>query len=280
MNTRRDIIICLLIGAAAGLTSGLMGVGGGIIMIPLMTAFLGLTQHKAHGTSLAVIVFTAIASALTYLLKVNGETASSQTISIATYVLLAVELAAGSIVGARVGALVMNRIPARELRMIFGIFIFCVGLRLLLVPLPAYKTVDPAMIHNLAGIIGVVIIGLITGILSGMLGVGGGIVMVPAMVLILQLPQSYAQGISLLVIVPTAIMGAYTHLHKGNVVTRIVPWIAALSVFTGILGSMLALGPLKSVLTQVFAIFLLVVSVQLTYTAWKQKAAQPKAKTA
>ena len=280
MNTRRDIIICLLIGAAAGLTSGLMGVGGGIIMIPLMTAFLGLTQHKAHGTSLAVIVFTAIASALTYLWKVNGEPVSSQTISIATYILLAVELAAGSIVGARIGALVMNRIPARELRMIFGIFIFFIGLRLLLVPLPAYKTVDPVMIHNLVGIIGVVIIGLITGILSGMLGVGGGIVMVPAMVLLLQLPQSYAQGISLLVIVPTAIMGAYTHLHKGNVVTRIVPWIAALSVFTGILGSMLALGPLKSVLTQVFAVFLLVVSVQLTYTAWRQKPAQQKTKTA
>jgi uncharacterized membrane protein YfcA len=280
LTTRRDIIICLLIGAAAGLTSGLMGVGGGIIMIPLMTAFLGLTQHKAHGTSLAVIVFTAIASALTYLWKVSGESSSGQvTISLATYVLLAIELAAGSIVGARIGALVMNRIPARELRMIFGIFIFFIGLRLLLVPLPAYKTVDPAMIHNLVGIVAVVIIGLITGILSGMLGVGGGIVMVPAMVLLLQLPQSYAQGISLLVIVPTAIMGAYTHLHKGNVVTRIVPWIAVLSVCTGILGSMLALGPLKSVLTQVFAVFLLVVSIQLTYTAWRQKPAPQKTKT-
>jgi uncharacterized membrane protein YfcA len=94
------------------------------------------------------------------------------------------------------------------------------------------------------------------------------------------MPQSYAQGISLLVIVPTAIMGAYTHLHKGNVVTRIVPWIAILSVCTGILGSMLALGPLKSVLTQIFAIFLLVVSVQMTYTAWKQKPKQLQKKTA
>jgi hypothetical protein len=281
LNTRRDIIICLLIGAAAGLTSGMMGVGGGIIMIPLMTSFLGLTQHKAHGTSLAVIVFTAIASALTYIWKVSGEGADGQaTISMATYVLIAVELAAGSIIGARIGALVMNRIPARELRMIFGVFIFFIGLRLLLVPLPAYQTLDPEVIRTVLGVIAVVIIGLITGILSGMLGVGGGIVMVPAMVLLLHMPQSYAQGISLLVIVPTAIMGAYTHLHKGNVVTRIVPWIAILSVCTGILGSMLALGPLKSVLTQIFAIFLLVVSVQMTYTAWKQKPKQLQKKTA
>ena len=277
MNTRRDIIICLLIGAAAGLTSGMMGVGGGIIMIPLMTAFLGLTQHKAHGTSLAVIVFTAISSALTYIWKTQGGGASGQaTISLATYLLIAVELAAGSIIGARIGALAMNHVPARELRMIFGIFIFFIGLRLLLLPLPAYKTLDPQMIHNLPGIIIVVVIGLITGILSGMLGVGGGIFMVPAMVLVLLMPQSFAQGISLLVIIPTAMMGAYTHLHKGNVVSRIVPWIAASSVITSVIGSMLALGPLKNVLTQVFAVFLVLVSIQLTVTAWRQKPPQKK----
>ena len=79
----------LLIGAAAGLMSGLMGVGGGIVMIPLMTAFLGLTQHKAHGTSLAVIVFTAIAGALTY-----GFTGH-------TDLLIALELIAGSMIVAR-----------------------------------------------------------------------------------------------------------------------------------------------------------------------------------
>jgi len=274
----RVIAICLATGALAGLTSGLMGVGGGIIMIPLMTALLALTQHKAHGTSLAVIVFTAISSALTYLWKVQGGGASGQaTIALTTYLLLAVELAAGAIVGARIGALTMNKIPARELRLLFGVFIFFVGLRLLLVPLPAYQTLDPEMIHNLAGILEVVVIGLITGILSGMLGVGGGIVMVPAMVLILHMPQSYAQGVSLLVIIPTSMVGAYTHLKKGNVVTSIVPWIAAVSVVTGIVGSLLALGPLKSVLTQVFAVFLLLVSVQMTYTAWRQPATKKAA---
>jgi uncharacterized membrane protein YfcA len=267
----RVIVICLMTGALAGLTSGLMGVGGGIIMVPLLTAVLALTQHKAHGTSLAVIVFTAIASALTYIWKVHGEGASGQaTIALTTYVLLAVELAAGSIAGARIGALAMNRIPARELRMVFGVFMLIVGLRLLLVPLPAYQILDPAMIHQIAGAIGVVVIGLITGIVSGMLGVGGGIVMVPAMVLILHMPQSYSQGVSLLVIVPTSIVGAYTHLKKDNVVTGLVPWIAVASIVTGVIGSMLALGPLKGVLTQVFAVFLLLVSIQLTFTAWRQ----------
>lgn len=263
-NTRRDIIICLLIGAAAGVMSGLMGVGGGIVMIPLMTAILGITQHKAHGTSLAVIIFTAIAGALTY--GFSGH----------TDILVALELAAGAMIGARMGALVMNRIPGRELKMIFGGFVFLVGLRMLM-PLPQTSAgVDPATIQ---GVIIVLVLGLVAGILSGMLGIGGGIVMVPAMVLLLGLKQQDAQGISLLVIIPTAIVGAQTHLKKGNVVTRIVPWIAATSIFAAIVGSSLAIGPLKSVLTQIFAVFLLFVSVQMVYTAWKQapqKVAAPK----
>jgi hypothetical protein len=104
-----------------------------------------------------------------------------------------------------------------------------------------------------------------------MLGVGGGIVMVPAMVLLLGLAQQDAQGISLLVIIPTSIVGAMTHLKKGNVVPRIVPWIAVTSVVAAVIGSSLAIGPLKSVLQQIFAVFLLFVSVQMTVTAWRQK---------
>jgi hypothetical protein len=264
LSISRDQIICLLIGVAAGLMSGLMGVGGGIVMIPLMTAFLGLTQHKAHGTSLAIIVFTAISGALSY--GWQGH----------TDLFLAAELAVGAIVGARLGALTMNHIPARELRMIFGVFIFFVGLRMLM-PLPSSSVTIDA--RTLSGLIIVVLIGLVTGILSGMLGVGGGIVMVPAMVLLMALRQQDAQGISLLVIIPTAIVGAITHLRKGNVATPVVPWIAVTSILAAVVGSSLAIGPLKSVLTQIFGAFLLVTSVQMVATAWRKKPQpQPAAK--
>jgi len=248
--------ICLLIGAAAGLMSGLMGVGGGIVMVPLMTGLLGLTQHKAHGTSLAVIIFTAIAGALTYGWKGHTD------------LLIALELVVGSMVGARIGALVMNRIPARELRMIFGGFLFLVALRMLF-PLPGpLMRADPT---TLSGLLVVVLIGLVAGILSGMLGVGGGIIFVPAMVWLLGLVQQDAQGISLLVIIPTAIVGGLTHLRRGNVVPTVVPWIAATSIVAAVIGSSLAIGPLKSVLQQIFAVFLLVVSVQMIVTSWRQK---------
>lgn len=261
MKTSRDHVVCLLIGTAAGLMSGLMGVGGGIVMIPLMTAFLGLSQHKAHGTSLAVIVFTAIAGALSY--GWQGH----------TDLFIAAELAAGSIVGARIGALTMNRIPARELRMLFGVFLVFVGVRMI-VPLPQSSVaIDP---HTVEGLMVVIVIGLATGILSGIMGVGGGIIMVPAMVLLLGLAQQDAQGISLLVMIPTSIVGATTHLRKGNVISRIVPWIAVTSIVFAVVGSSLAIGPLKSVLRQLFGVFLLVVSGQMMITAWRQPSQKSK----
>ena len=120
------------------------------------------------------------------------------------------------------------------------------------------------------------VIGLASGILRGFMGVGGGIIMVPAMALLLGLAQQDAQGISLLVMIPTSIVGATTHLRKGNVISRIVPWIAVTSIVFAVVGSSLAIGPLKSVLRQLFGVFLLVVSGQMMVTAWRQPSQKSK----
>ncbi|MBA4419429.1 MAG: permease, partial [Syntrophus sp. (in: bacteria)] len=56
----------LVTGFSGGLLGGFVGIGGGIVMIPLMTHFLRLTQHQAHGTSLVAIIFTASIGAVTY----------------------------------------------------------------------------------------------------------------------------------------------------------------------------------------------------------------------
>lgn len=101
----------LLIGALAGLLSGLMGVGGGVVLVPMFTAFLNIPRHQAHGTSLATIIPIAAASSIPYILKGNIDW------------LLVVELALGSAVGAAVGAQLMTRIPARRLRQAFGAFL-------------------------------------------------------------------------------------------------------------------------------------------------------------
>ena len=64
-------------------------------------------------------------------------------------------------------------------------------------------------------------VGLVTGVISGLMGIGGGNVLVPASTILLHLGQHQAQGVSLLVIVPTAISGAWTHYRRGNVQVKV-----------------------------------------------------------
>jgi uncharacterized membrane protein YfcA len=118
LNSRRSG--SLLTGLAGGFFSGLTGVGGGAIMVPLLTTFRRMPQHLAHGTSLAIVVFVGTAGAIGY--WINGNIDWS----------LAPWLAIGSVGGAYVGARTMNLIPERWLQLIFGVFLFTVAIRMFL----------------------------------------------------------------------------------------------------------------------------------------------------
>ena len=83
-------------------------------------------------------------------------------------------------------------------------------------------------------------IGLVAGLLGGMLGIGGGIILVPGMVLLLSVDQHTAQGVSLAVITLTALVGAITHYRQKNVRLGVVLWIAPAAALFGFLGSMVA----------------------------------------
>src|SRR5438270_512406 len=86
----------------------------------------------------------------------------------------------------------------------------------------------------------IAIIGVLTGLLSGLLGIGGGQVLTPGMVFLFDAPQKLAQGISIAFIVPTAISGAYTHYRRGNVVPQIGYVLIPCSMVAGFIGSSLA----------------------------------------
>jgi uncharacterized membrane protein YfcA len=116
---RRAVVGTILIGAAAGIGSGLLGVGGGIIMIPPLTAFLGFTQHRAHATSLAAIVILAAFGA--------GRFALADSVNYSIGALLAV----GAIVGAPVGARIMARVNEAQLKTMFGVLMIVVAIQLL-----------------------------------------------------------------------------------------------------------------------------------------------------
>jgi len=107
----RKLLIYLLIGAAAGMLAGLTGVGGGVFLVPLMVGLLAMVQHQAHGTSLAVMFPIALVGAITY--AVHG------------YIPGQVDW--GVILGLVLGARLMMRVPAKQLRWIFGIFLMVVG---------------------------------------------------------------------------------------------------------------------------------------------------------
>ncbi|HEX2056944.1 MAG TPA: sulfite exporter TauE/SafE family protein [Actinomycetota bacterium] len=103
------------VGFAAGIASGLLGVGGGTVMVPLLTGVLAYSQHRAHATSLAAIVPIAAVAAAVF--ATDGDVKYPA----------ALMLAAGAIVGAPLGARAMAALGERSLEAAFGLFLAAVG---------------------------------------------------------------------------------------------------------------------------------------------------------
>jgi len=202
----------LLIGIAAGFFGGITGAGGGIVSIPLMVAFLKLDQHTAHGVSLVALVFTGLVGAITYASKGSVDPTA------------AVLMAVAAVVTARAGAHVAHSLPGWQLKRAFGGYLLVVAALMLLKP---YLGTPQALTAGLARSLLLLMTGAAAGFASGMMGVGGGAIMIPAMVLLAGFDQHVAQGTSLLVMVPAGGTGAYTHWKLGNVRTSILPGIVA-----------------------------------------------------
>ena len=109
----------LAIGVVAGVASGLLGVGGGIVIVPLLTGLLAMVQHRAHATSLAAIVPIAAVGAITF--------AAAGSVD----VVVALLLAGGSLAGAPLGARIMARSTEGALQAAFGILMILVSVELL-----------------------------------------------------------------------------------------------------------------------------------------------------
>jgi uncharacterized membrane protein YfcA len=106
-------------GLVAGVLSGLLGVGGGIIMVPLLVTIASYRQHNAHATSLAAIIPIAAVGAARF--------AAADTIDYR----IAVLLAAGTLVGAPLGARLLARTPETSLKLLFGVLMIAVAVQLL-----------------------------------------------------------------------------------------------------------------------------------------------------
>lgn len=107
-------------GFAVGILSGLLGVGGGVFLVPIMVTLFAIPQHTAHGTSLAVVIPTAFISSIIYGAHGNIDLG------------IALNLVVGSVLGASIGARLMKKIPANRLKQLFGLLLLLVGLRMVL----------------------------------------------------------------------------------------------------------------------------------------------------
>ncbi|HET9202381.1 MAG TPA: sulfite exporter TauE/SafE family protein [Acidimicrobiia bacterium] len=210
----------VLIGFAAGILSGGFGVGGGIVLVPLLVA-VGMGRHRAHATSLASIFPIAAAGAIVFAL--SGEVDIG----------LGVAVGLGGVVGSIGGASLMNRMSTRSLSIFFALVLLAAGIRMIVSsdPLPSSSGLDDLTLAAIAfGI------GLVSGFFAGVAGVGGGVVIVPATVMLLGFSQHQAQGTSLLAIILTSV--AATIINRKN---RRVSLTDAVTVgLGGVAGSLLA----------------------------------------
>lgn len=119
---------------------------------------------------------------------------------------------------------------------------------------------------NATIIIALIVIGLLAGILSGVMGVGGGVVMIPLMILLLGFNQHQAQGTSLAVLaVPVTFLAAYNYYNAGFVNWKYAAVIAVFFIIGGSLGSKMAVNLDQKTLKRIFGAILLVISIKMLW---------------
>lgn len=241
------------LGLTAGVLGGLLGIGGGTLIVPGLVLFFGFNQHKAHGTSLLIALILAASGVLTYYIHGNVK------------MIIALEIAFGGVIGAVVGAKVANVMRGKVLRKMFSIFLVIVGVRMAIagfnVGVTGTAVIPDFMNDPLVGGLVIIGVGLLTGFMSALLGIGGGLVMVPALTILLGLPQKMAHGISLAAMMPTAFTGMLMHRAMGNVDFTVGKWVGLGSAIGAISGATLAVSLDASVLKIIFGVFLIIMAV-------------------
>jgi uncharacterized membrane protein YfcA len=116
----------------------------------------------------------------------------------------------------------------------------------------------------------IVLSGFVAGTLSGSLGIGGGVVMVPMLTVGFGLSERLAQGTSLAAIVPISLVGAWTHLREGNVLLRPAIWMAAAGAPLALAGGLLAQRVPAALLTHAFGVLVILAAYQI-WPLWKPR---------
>ena len=242
--TALQAIAGVAVGFASGILSGLFGVGGGIVTTPAVNSLLGGTAIEAVATPLPVIVPSAIVGSYTYAKAGEVDFPAARWSAIV------------GIPAATVGAYLTELVNVHLLLAVTAV----------LIALSAIRVIGSRELHAAEAPGRVTpwrccVVGATAGVLSGLLGIGGGIIMVPAFTAWIAMPVKRALGTSLLVIPALAIPGTIVHGLLGNVDWAIF-LVLALGVVPGArIGARFALGTRERRLRAAVGSFLLVVAV-------------------
>lgn len=229
-------IILLFVGVVAGTLGSLVGLGGGIVVVPMLlalgsyfTAFEDMTPQVAVGTSLLVVIFTGLSSTLTYM-KVKKVDYKSGLIFFI-----------GSGPGGILGAYVNKLFNTTSFSIGFGLFMILVSISLMVKDkLPqmkqrpgkkvtrTYISEDGTEVsYSFHAVLGVMI-AFVVGFISGLFGIGGGALMVPAMLLLFMFPPHVAVATSMFIIFLSSSTSSLAHIALGN-----IEWLFAAVLIPG-----------------------------------------------
>jgi uncharacterized membrane protein YfcA len=258
------ILIYLGVGAIAGVLAGLLGVGGGLVIVPMMVITLGWQgippehfMHLALGTSLASIIFTSISS---FMAHHRRGAVQWQVVR---------QIVLGILLGTFLGATIASRLSTVALKGIFVVFLYYMGIQFLL-------DRKPKASRTLPGAWGMFGVGNLIGVVSAFVGIGGGSLSVPFMIYC-NVPVHTAIGTSAAIGFPIAVAGALGYLVNGLAIPSLPPWslgyiylpallgIAGCSVLTAPLGASLAHSLPMGKLKRVFAVLLLAMGTKMLF---------------
>jgi len=251
-------------GLIVGFFASLTGVGGGVIIFPVLTLLYGFAPQQAVGTSLGMIIFTAIASSFSYF--------KQKRIFFRTGLLLSVT----TVPGAYLGAYLTTVLSARVLGGLFGLFLIYIAGRMIFMS-AARGAASPAggdlierptcsdreLVASRGPVFQAVALGLLAGVASGLLGIGGGAVAVPIMTLVLHMPIHYATATSMFTMIFTSLAGVLKHHLAGHVHWPVAVLLGAGTVFGAQVGARLSRKISGRLLRLVFGLVLLAVSVEM-----------------
>ena len=213
------VLLALLFGTLIGLLLGLVGGGGSILTVPILVYVFGETVREATATSLVIVGATALI----------GVAPHARAGRVAP--MTALLFGGAGIGGAFVGTYLNSLVSGPVMLLLFGILMLIVAVRMSLGHTPGSSsgTTSPAHAFRWP----VLVSGLGVGVLTGFFGVGGGFLIVPALVLVLGFPMPLAVGTSLAIIAINSAAGIVAHLESGVIDVQ----LAALFVIGGMLGA-------------------------------------------